>query len=404
MAFLILLFEVVTFDDIAPNWGIFGVAIGLAIGAAQFVNRGWVRINALMFGVLLVAQAFIHPSTYDPNFITLPPNTTLDLDVGTWIRGIAHEQHVSTDAHGFRVTKPVDYLARAPLRIFAIGGSTTEQIWLDDHKTFTHLLQTRLESDLDKPIEVVNTGVSSLRAVNHLATFKAVQKFHPDLVIFLFGANDWNRHIRFHFSAFNPLRSDRALLVWQEPYRLRVTPVGRLLLRLRALVSNQSAALAARRTLREDPYGPYRNSLARPVKNEFRPTRVLDRYAADVRNLMEACRDAHLPCIFVTQPSGYQAGASDEYKRSFWLTPQYTPYTLTFESMVHIAKLYNEHLAIEARRHGFDVCDVAATIEPSFDNFYDDAHFNETGARHVADLLSQCVLRRLARPENPAAS
>ena len=37
--------------------------------------------------------------------------------------------------------------------------------------------------------------MAGLRAEHHYYTFKRIQKYKPDFVIFLLGINDWNRHI-----------------------------------------------------------------------------------------------------------------------------------------------------------------------------------------------------------------
>jgi hypothetical protein len=74
--------------------------------------------------------------------------------------GISGIQNVTTDDQGYRVMPPVDYGNADALRIFAIGGSTTESIELDDQATWPHLLQEGLNAALGRKVEVVNTGVS----------------------------------------------------------------------------------------------------------------------------------------------------------------------------------------------------------------------------------------------------
>ena len=48
----------------------------------------------------------------------------------------------------------------------------------------------------DLNFEVINTGVSGLRANNHIATLKKILKYNPDMAIFLIGINDWNHDIK----------------------------------------------------------------------------------------------------------------------------------------------------------------------------------------------------------------
>src|SRR5262249_54962994 len=94
-------------------------------------------------------------------------------------------QTITTDSRGYRTNTPIDYARKDPatLRIVAIGGSTTEDIYLDDAKTWTSLLATRLSKALDRPVEMINTGVSGLRAWHHLSTLQESEKFSPDIAV-----------------------------------------------------------------------------------------------------------------------------------------------------------------------------------------------------------------------------
>jgi hypothetical protein len=72
------------------------------------------------------------------------------------------------------------------------------------------------------------------------------------------------------------------------------------------------------------------------------------------------------------------------------MTPPNKNYTLTFDNMVHIASLYNEYLKEFAKRNGHYLCDAAAKLTPTYDNFYDDCHFNTAGAYRMGQIVSQC--------------
>ena len=94
------------------------------------------------------------------------------------IAGVAGIQRITTDTKGFRVTKNIDYESKSAFRIFAIGGSTTEQIFLDDKTTWTHLLQEKFSEHF--PVEVINTGVSAetLKVVMRHRDFATTEKFY----------------------------------------------------------------------------------------------------------------------------------------------------------------------------------------------------------------------------------
>ena len=75
------------------------------------------------------------------------------------------------------------------------------------------------------------------------------------------------------------------------------------------------------------------------------------------------------------------------FKKGFWATPPNTEYTLDFESLVYIANLYNHYLLKFADENGLYGFDLAKDIEPSYQYFYDEMHFNINGAPKVADLI-----------------
>jgi lysophospholipase L1-like esterase len=72
-------------------------------------------------------------------------------------------------------------------------------------------------------VEVVNTGVSGLRAQQHLATLRNIADLNPNLVLFLLGANDWNRHVVTHFSRVDSETFLGAALEFRDQLVAKVT-------------------------------------------------------------------------------------------------------------------------------------------------------------------------------------
>jgi lysophospholipase L1-like esterase len=309
-------------------------------------------------------------------------------------------RHITTDEHGFRVSPRVDYQAKRGLRIFAIGGSTTEDILLDDESTWTHLLQEGIAKQ-GTAAEVVNTGVSGLRAANHLATLKIVAKLEPDLVIVLLGANDWNRQVKKRF--------ERDLDSWR-PVSLRYSALGSVL--DGAVISPARRSITGRNwsdraVVVDSLRGLTRSeqlSLRRPITYTFRPAEVAAGYAETLREISRLCKESRLTCLFVTQPHAYSEATPASLQSRFWMTPPEATYTLDLKSMAYIAALYNEFLKSFAVQEGHPLCNLAAGMEPSPRLFYDDMHFTDEGARRVADLVLPCALKALEVVKGPAAA
>lgn len=369
-AALLAVFAVVSFDTTYFRWGLLQSAIYLGIVAVQFMPFALVRAWALFLGLFLAGTCIF--SALSPPLFTLPPNMRMVTVIRPGLMtGGEGEHRITTDARGFRVTKPVDYTRPANLRIFAIGGSTTEQIFMDDHKTWAHRLQERLPD-----AEVINTGLSGLRAEHHLATFDAIRSNHPDLVLFLVGVNDWFHEVRTHFDP-----AGHASVNWRDRLSLRRSPFG-------AILRGKGKPRETRREINKDPYP--RGSLQREKVVQYCPESVSPLYRATMSQIFEACRASGTRCMFLTQPHGYR-GTDPKYLASFWATPSRVDYTLDLESLNCLADRYNRYLLDEARANGMDTCDTASATTPSFAHFHDGVHFNDEGSRRIAETVEACI-------------
>lgn len=369
--------------------------------ACQFFSSRLVHAYGLWIGIFLVLQSFLTPLVFDRDYRSLPRNLEKYIDVqGDTIIGINGLQKITTDEMGFRVTKAVDYSTKsnARYRVFAIGASTTEQGLLDDRRTWTHHLQDRLDrSQRFGQTEVINTGASGLRARHHLATFKRVVDWEPDLVIFMMGINDWNRHIVDTHGKANVDRLGWRAIAFSETLLGRAT-IG-LAVSLKNLPNRSQPELEL-----GDYYSSQNDSLSRPVVKTFFPDRVSDGYRTAVSEIIELCKLRGVPCMFVTQPSAYHESVSDELKRRFWMTPPNTEYTVDLESLGHTASVYNDFLLDSAKDAGIAHCDLAGKMEASTATLYDDCHFNEGGAVRVAEILETCVLAQMTAPDGREVS
>ena len=393
-------------------WAAVTVLVFGAPLALQFARAGAWRAYGLWFGLFIVAQALLTPLVLG-HHVALPANMRATVDVRTdsipgHPRGV---RQVSTDERGWRVWPPVDYAAKAALRIVAIGGSTTEDIALDDRATWTHRLQQDLARERsDGPggpgapgapgVQVINTGASGLRAVNHRATLGIVAALHPDLVLILLGANDWNKHIRDHFE---PGRERFA----QRPFRLTALP--RVISGVLAPVLRRGAGAPdwANQTLvinaPEDMNNRRRTFLERHPLHRWAPEAVAPAYQAELQAMDELCRRHQLRCMWMSQPHVYGPPAPPpEMVQRLWMTPPYEPYGLELASMAQIAKLYNDHLGAFARNAGQPFCDLAAGMKAERVNYYDDMHYTDAGAARVAELVAACV--RALAPAPAAAA
>jgi lysophospholipase L1-like esterase len=364
---------------------------------AQLSARTSANLCGVYLAVFLLAQALCKPEYFRDDYLTTTPNLDATMDFSGFA-GISGLSHITTDERGFRVSRPVDYQNGSTYRIYAVGGSTTKQIHLDDRKTWTYRLQEALSAAVRPDIEVVNTGLPGLRAAHHLATMKETLRLGPDMYLFMLGANDWMKQVLDEYRTLTDrIREyslDRTLLgraldqsyTWMNPYRGEETA--------RAATGGEGGNVqeeAGEESESVDPYLLKRGSLYRDDKRTFTPQSVASGYVETLEEIAATCRQHSVTCVFTTQPNGYKPGISPEFKRSFWMTPPDASYTLTFASAIRLAALYNDFLRRFTAERQLPLCDLDAAIEPSFENFYDEMHFNEQGARNVAVSLNECI-------------
>ena len=168
----IFLYGIILINFESYKWIILSITLFSMPLLLQFTQNKILNIYALWVGVFLVFQSFVPVDVIpEGGFKTLKPLMNETINVESGLPGISGKHLITTDSKGFRTTKYIQYDKEDTFRVFAVGGSTTEQIYLDDQKTWTHLLQQNLSESLSSNVEVINTGVSGLRAEHHLATF-----------------------------------------------------------------------------------------------------------------------------------------------------------------------------------------------------------------------------------------
>ena len=389
-----------------------------------------IQENGMIIGMALVLQTLISPIFFnyyqDVDLITSKPNTTYTKFIPKGIYpGLHGPQLIKIDHKGYAVTKPINYANKPPahFRIFTLGGSTTAGYpFIGIEKNWPHLLQEKLNKNLSNvEVEVINAGISATRIKHHLATLKKILPYSPDMVVFLIGLNDWDRHIKViqdnngligKFIGYDFVEKyivirgvdpkySKAFWEFREAVRFDHTILAETIsLIKRRLKSKQRGAKPCPQDkpdcLDTVEDGSYMNKqmggLYRADKRTFRPKTVSPLYEHYLGEVRSICQSNNIDCLFLTQPTAYYPEAKKEIKDRLWMVPANRDYTLDFDSFVHISELYNNYLIGFTKKNKLPLCDVASQIEPSIDNFIDDCHYNILGAKKVANAVSSCIM------------
>ena len=340
-------------------------------------NYGPVLANTVF--AFAVVQVFLPGSLFDTDYKTLQPNLDADIEIDNTgaLHSLDDRIFISTDSRGFRTHHSKQ---KFPNKIYLVGGSTTEQLTLSDDKTTASVLEDLLVAT-GAPVNVVNTGLSGLRAVHHAATIRHTAGDDAVGYIILVGVNDWN-HVLRNGDSFWRLRIRQP-----TDWPLTIAVRG-----LRDRLAGDSRVATVERNM-ESPNDFYRRMMdlypGKP-KIDFQPRPDhRDYYAAEIARIENAC--AGLPdgqfCVFATQPHGYYPSnfTDDAYVRSLWMTPPDTDWALTPSSLVTVSNEFNDWLRDIVDCANCYVLELDREFNGDTSYFYDDVHLNNAGARLFAE-------------------
>lgn len=265
-------------------------------------------------------------------------------------------------------------------RIVAVGGSTTEDVYLDDEATWTRLLMADLNAAGGRRFWVASAGRSGFATVEHLAFVENSELLEDvDAVLLLVGINDLAR------------------MVWGETADRVLRPPSPRWTRLRTveLVKRVASAWAPGNLVMD------RDALfvhdaqearhqAKVVEGEIATAPYLAAYGERLRAIVEACRRRHLVLVLADQPTLFRSSLSAEEEKKLWLLRRRDGSYLPPRVMRRLMDEYNQVTGATARRFGVPLVRLS-DLDGQDELFYDDCHFSEAGARAVARRIAAGV-------------
>jgi hypothetical protein len=129
----------------------------------------------------------------------------------------------------------------------------------------------------------------------------------------------------------------------------------------------------------------------------------LKEYRSRLISLANRCRQINQRCLFLTQPTIWRDDLRPTEQRLLWYgyvghidESDYNGAGIKgFVSAGNLARAmnaYNQTLLDVCQQYGLECFDLASYIPKNTSAFYDDAHYNENGARLVAQALQQYLL------------
>ena len=307
------------------------------------------------------------------------------------LRGVSSYSRHSTNEWGLR-GDPIPLNWKQSFTILAIGGSTTHCFYLDDKKTWPHLLQEHLNAD-GKKVWVGNAGFDGHSTRGHLTVVKAiVKKVKPNALIFLVGINDLALSLdkKARGGYYDSMRYTPQKL--QHPLdRLRTFHLAR---QWKQVIFDEVAVNG----------GVFHNNMVQTVlaPEEFTPLPEdlreilpsLDEYKINVGTLIKNCSELGCQVMFMTQPMLFDDSERWEniVGQNFFI--RQGGLRLSAATYWRMLSLFNKTLIKCCAELDVPCYDLSMSIPHDEEYFYDPVHFTEAGAMLVAKFTAEEVLRQ----------
>jgi lysophospholipase L1-like esterase len=280
-------------------------------------------------------------------------------------------------------------------KIIAIGGSTTACFALRQEKTWTSLLNDNLGDNywVGNFGRLGNDTNHHVQQANELLEHNALKD--TEAVIFLVGTNDFGRFLgdEKNYLGSTPYQTKLAAFAYLPD---SIMPFYRRLTVFKLLKKAKQSYLAS---TSKNAFGLSQNSMQMLRQNSSKSddlpnlNEALQHYADNLRAIISSVKSRGIAPIFMTQPTMWVEGLNDQYEKLLLMGGSYdrsNPDSLLYftpRALESGIGAFNDTLMRICKEEGVLYLDLALNMPKTTASFYDDCHFNENGAKQVADLL-----------------
>lgn len=381
------------------------------------------RVKSLIIAVLLIAcslgfalvlgEVALRLAGADRYYVFPPGLETLRRPVPGVLPGIEGEARFIVNESGMRGDP---YPDDDRFKILAVGGSTTICSFLDQAEAWPQLVQEKLNA-AGARVWVGNVGRSGHNSRHHmLHVEKLLEQQHIDLVLVLVGANDMSMRLK-RDADYRRLEDEPPVyheqLVYQSfsvfpvsasagAFYYKNTEIYRLLRQLRRQYSYRPGAAQIEDILGEayQKRREHRANAGRILTELPDLAAALGEYESNLKRIADLAQARGARVVFMTQPYIWRTDLPPSLERLLWLggvgdfqNVSGQPY-YSVDALARAMNRYNRSLLQVCAERGLDCLDLAALVPQDESAFSDDIHFNEPGARTVADAVAGFLLER----------
>jgi lysophospholipase L1-like esterase len=319
-----------------------------------------------------------------------PRNVSVVTEAEEGLPGVQGRHHFTTNNMGFRGDQMSVPKAPNELRIFMVGGSTTECFYLDDSESVSRVLQVELDGRLSdgRVAKVYNAGKSGDASADHISMIvHRIVHLEPDVIVVFSGFNDLHRAIyNYDYLHYVNVTQKKLPLL-----RMMVTEF-QIPRRLYSIVRERSedpVETLERIPLKSDYHRKIALRKSVPASN-VKPRTDLSSYRRNLSTIIGVARAHGIRLVLITQQTTWNSRVDPEAVEWHWLRYR-NGVTYREDFMEEALDSMNTVMRVLAEQHGVPVYDLARIIPKSSEYFYDDAHFNVKGAARAGKELAEVV-------------
>ncbi len=280
------------------------------------------------------------------------------------------------------------------VKIITVGGSTTENFYHDDKKTWPYLFYQKMNKKVNAKIWVNNAGLDGHSTYGHIKLIEDfLYKIEPDIIIFFIGANDINLDkentfdINYDFSIKNIFKTEnqRYFIKNLGSFLATKSEFFSLLLNLyRYYFKTQHNHIYSKGKINMQAYDHLKHDREIYPLNKFNieqnniKNKLIPQYRKRIEKLISLSKIYNFKPVFITQPTIYGSSSKKNLeKRSINSADRFY---LNLE-------LYNQELRLLYKTKKINLIDIAKDMPKSKNLFVDKIHFTSNGLEFISRYL-----------------
>ena len=356
----------------------------------KLVFSGIVLIVLIVISEVVLSALNIFPNGY----FTATPNSGFTWEINTdEIIGIEQNSEVQFDALGARSTSNISDKTH---KIVAFGGSTTACFALTQTKTWTALLEEKLGDsywvgNFGRPGNSTNHNVFQLKHILNKPELK-----DTETAIIMQGANDFVGYLVSAEKYTNYTYKDIERVTFQHtPEKKKAFP--------RNLTLYKLASIAKSKLIFKLKYKDHLTKTANTIKSSRTDAKLIDslpdlnkgliNYEKNILDLIKIAKQKDIKLVFTTQATMWKPNLEPKYEKLIMTSGfQNNSAFYSTRAFSEGMDLFNEKLLSICEANNVPCLNLQ--LPKTTESFYDDFHFNESGARLVSTEIHKFLKQK----------